>query len=132
MPRSTDGRVTIPSWSPSPSTRRSIPFRWTTDATHPPRAAGQDKARRGDHSRGCEAAPEPRECRPYHLADPWDFHGGAGGARNGLDHDSVANCDGIATIPVSDLGVQIGFLLDSQEDALTGAIHAAFDLDDGS
>ena len=54
------------------------------------------------------------------------------GRHNGLDHDSVANCDGIATISVADLGAQIGFLLDSQEDALTAAIHAAFDLDGGN
>ncbi len=54
------------------------------------------------------------------------------GRANGLHHDSVANCDGIATIPVSDLGPQIGFLLDSQEDELVAAIHAAFDLDGDS
>ncbi len=52
------------------------------------------------------------------------------GIDNGLDHDSVVNCDNITTIAVADLGQQIGFLLDSQEDALTAAIHAAFDLDD--
>ena len=52
------------------------------------------------------------------------------GHDNGLDHDSVVNCDNITTIPVADLGQQIGFLLDSQEEALTAAIHAAFDLDD--
>lgn len=51
------------------------------------------------------------------------------GRDNGLDHDSVVNCDNITTIPASDLGQQIGFLLDSQEDALAAAIHAAFDLD---
>ncbi|MFZ2964171.1 MAG: type II toxin-antitoxin system PemK/MazF family toxin [Rhodoglobus sp.] len=51
------------------------------------------------------------------------------GRDNGLDHDSVVNCDNITTIPASDLGQQIGFLLDSQEDALVAAIHAAFDLD---
>lgn len=49
---------------------------------------------------------------------------------NGLDHDSVVSLDNVTTIPVSDLGPQIGFLLDSQEDALVRAIHAAFDLDD--
>lgn len=54
------------------------------------------------------------------------------GRDNGLDHDSVANCDGIATIPVAGLGVQIGFLLDSQEEALTAPIHAAFDLEGNS
>ncbi len=52
------------------------------------------------------------------------------GRANGLDHDSVVSCDNIATIPVSDLGAQVGFLLDSQEPALIAAIHAAFDLDD--
>jgi mRNA interferase MazF len=52
------------------------------------------------------------------------------GRANGLDHDSVVNCDIITTIPASALGPQIGFLLDSQEDALVRAIHAAFDLDD--
>ena len=52
------------------------------------------------------------------------------GRANGLDHDSVVSLDNITTIPTSDLGPQIGFLLDSQEDALVRAIHAAFDLDD--
>ena len=51
------------------------------------------------------------------------------GRANGLDHQSVVSCDNIVTIPTTDLGRQIGFLLDSQEDALTEAIHAAFDLD---
>jgi mRNA interferase MazF len=50
------------------------------------------------------------------------------GRANGLDHDSVVNCDNIATIEVSDLGPQIGFLLDSQEPELATAIQAAFDL----
>lgn len=51
------------------------------------------------------------------------------GRANGLDHDSVVNCDGITSLLATALGQQIGFLLDSQEDALTAAIHAAFDLD---
>ncbi|HEU4849056.1 MAG TPA: type II toxin-antitoxin system PemK/MazF family toxin [Terrimesophilobacter sp.] len=50
------------------------------------------------------------------------------GPTNGLDHDSVVNCDNIVTIEVSDLGPQLGFLLDSQEPALAAAIQAAFDL----
>ena len=52
------------------------------------------------------------------------------GRANGLDHDSVISLDNVTTIGTSDLGPQIGFLLDSQEDALVRAIHAAFDLDD--
>jgi len=51
------------------------------------------------------------------------------GAANGLDRESVVNLDNIATIPVADLGRQVGFLLAHQEEALTEAIHAAFDLD---
>lgn len=50
------------------------------------------------------------------------------GSANGLDQDSVVNCDNIVTIEVSDLGPQIGFLLESQEPALAAAIQAAFDL----
>lgn len=50
------------------------------------------------------------------------------GRRNGLDHDSVVNCDGLTTILRRDLGPQIGFLLDSQEPDLATAIQAAFDL----
>jgi mRNA interferase MazF len=50
------------------------------------------------------------------------------GRANGLDHDSVVNCDNIVTIEVSDLGPQLGFLLESQEPALATAIQAAFDL----
>jgi mRNA interferase MazF len=51
------------------------------------------------------------------------------GPTNGLEHTSAIACDHITTIPTSTLGRQIGQLLDAQEPALTGAIHAAFDLD---
>lgn len=51
------------------------------------------------------------------------------GAANGLDADGVISCDNIVTVPTSGLGPQIGILLLDQEDALTTAIHAAFDLD---
>lgn len=47
---------------------------------------------------------------------------------NGLDHDCVVSLDNIVTIPTSDLGRMIGYLLPEQELALTEAIHAAFDL----
>jgi len=51
------------------------------------------------------------------------------GRPNGLDHPSVVSLDNIGTIPVADLGRQIGHLLPEQESLLTDAIHAAFDLD---
>jgi mRNA interferase MazF len=51
------------------------------------------------------------------------------GRANGLDRESVITCDNIATIAVSELGEQIGFLLESQESELTQAIVRAFDLD---
>jgi mRNA interferase MazF len=51
------------------------------------------------------------------------------GAANGLGHDSVVNCDNIVTIPKTALGDRIGYLLPTQETALTAAIHAAFDLE---
>ena len=51
------------------------------------------------------------------------------GSANGLDHDCVANLDGVTTIPAASLGHQVGFLLDSQETDLAAALHAAFDLD---
>jgi mRNA interferase MazF len=51
------------------------------------------------------------------------------GQANGLGHDSVVNCDNIVTIPKATLGERIGYLLPAQEDALTAAIHAAFDLE---
>jgi mRNA interferase MazF len=50
------------------------------------------------------------------------------GSRNGLDHDSVVNCDNVFTIPKGDLGRQIGLLLDNQEDALAAAVQHTFDL----
>lgn len=46
------------------------------------------------------------------------------GQENGLERESVVNCDTIATIPAAD----VGQLTDAQEQALTAAIHAAFDL----
>ena len=51
------------------------------------------------------------------------------GPANGLDHACVVSCDNIVTIPKNALGAQLGFLLPTQETALTKAIHAAFDLD---
>ncbi|MFT4165051.1 MAG: type II toxin-antitoxin system PemK/MazF family toxin [Microlunatus sp.] len=51
------------------------------------------------------------------------------GRANGLDHESVINCDSIVTIPVDDLGRQIGVLQPGQEAELAAAIVAAFDLD---
>jgi mRNA interferase MazF len=51
------------------------------------------------------------------------------GPANGLDDRCVVACDHITTIPARMLGQQIGRLLDEQEIDLTGAIHAAFDLD---
>lgn len=51
------------------------------------------------------------------------------GSANGLDQECVVSCDNIVTIPAAALGNQIGVLLPAQEDALTVAIHAAFDLD---
>jgi mRNA interferase MazF len=41
----------------------------------------------------------------------------------------VISCDNVTTILVTDLGEQIGFLLPSQEHALTDALSAAFDLE---
>ena len=51
------------------------------------------------------------------------------GGRNGLDYDCVVNLDNILTIPVIDLGRQLGFLHADQERALSAAIVAAFDLE---
>ncbi len=50
-------------------------------------------------------------------------------ATNGLVEDSAISCDNITTIPANALGAQIGVLLDPQEQALSSAIQAAFDLD---
>ena len=51
------------------------------------------------------------------------------GTVNGLNQPSVVSCDNIQTIPVANLGRQIGYLLASQEPALADAIGNAFDLD---
>jgi mRNA interferase MazF len=48
---------------------------------------------------------------------------------NGVAKRSVVSCDNITTIPVAALGAQIGLLLDRQEQELSHAIEAAFDLD---
>lgn len=50
------------------------------------------------------------------------------GPENGLESRCVVNCDYVATIAGGDLGPQIGLLLSSQEEALSEAIRAAFDL----
>jgi mRNA interferase MazF len=51
------------------------------------------------------------------------------GSANGLDGPSVVSCDNITTIPKTAIGAQIGVLLDDQEQVLSQAIGAAFDLD---
>ena len=51
------------------------------------------------------------------------------GPANGLDHECVVCCDNIVTVPRTAMGRQIGYLLPTQEAALTAAIQAAFDLD---
>ncbi len=48
---------------------------------------------------------------------------------NGLAEPSAVSCDNITTIPTNTLGKQIGVLLDHQEQDLSRAIQAAFDLD---
>jgi mRNA interferase MazF len=50
-------------------------------------------------------------------------------AANGLAGPSVVSCDNITTIPTTTLGQQVGVLFDHQEQALSDAIRAAFDLD---
>jgi mRNA interferase MazF len=50
-------------------------------------------------------------------------------ATNGLAGRSVVSCDNITTIPVHALGKQVGVLLDHQEQPLSDAVRAAFDLD---
>ena len=51
------------------------------------------------------------------------------GPANGLAERSVVSCDNIVTVPKATLKRQIGYLLPTQEPALSAAIHAAFDLD---
>jgi len=51
------------------------------------------------------------------------------GPANGLDAGGVVSCDNIMTIPASALGRQIGVLMAAQEEGLSDAIRAAFDLD---
>ena len=50
-------------------------------------------------------------------------------AANGLEGPSAVSCDNVTTIPTQTLGAQIGVLLDKQEQALSEALRAAFDLD---
>ncbi|MEJ7716833.1 MAG: type II toxin-antitoxin system PemK/MazF family toxin [Thermoleophilaceae bacterium] len=51
------------------------------------------------------------------------------GRTNGLEAESVVSCDNIVTVPSGALGRRIGALLPAQEERLTDAIHAAFDLE---
>jgi mRNA interferase MazF len=51
------------------------------------------------------------------------------GAANGLAAPSVVSCDNVTTVPTGALGEQVGVLLDHQEQLLSEAIRAAFDLD---
>lgn len=47
---------------------------------------------------------------------------------NGLDHDCVALLDKITTIPSAALGRRVGHLHSGQEQHLTDAVRAAFEL----
>jgi mRNA interferase MazF len=51
------------------------------------------------------------------------------GAANGLAGPSAVSCDNIVTVPADALDKQVGVLLDHQEQLLSSAIRAAFDLD---
>jgi mRNA interferase MazF len=51
------------------------------------------------------------------------------GPANGLDRDSVVSCDNITTIPRSSIGRLLGYFQPVQEQALSQAIAAAYDLD---
>lgn len=51
------------------------------------------------------------------------------GEANGLEEASVVACDHVTTIPKHALGALVGLLLDEQEQSLSAAIRAAFDLD---
>jgi mRNA interferase MazF len=51
------------------------------------------------------------------------------GHRNGLDADSVINCDNVAAIDARLVGRGVGVLQPDQEVALARAIATAFDLD---
>ena len=50
------------------------------------------------------------------------------GPENGLEHESVINCDNITTIRRSELLQEIGILTEDQDHALAAAISHAFDL----
>jgi mRNA interferase MazF len=50
------------------------------------------------------------------------------GVANGLAGPSVVSCENVTTIPAATLGDQIGVLLENQEQALSDAIVAAFEL----
>ncbi|ANQ75717.1 MULTISPECIES: type II toxin-antitoxin system PemK/MazF family toxin [Rhodococcus] len=51
------------------------------------------------------------------------------GIANGVDADSVISCENVTTIPSSALGRNIGYLLPAQEESLSAAVRAAFDLE---
>ncbi len=50
-------------------------------------------------------------------------------AANGLAEPSVVSCDNVTTIPADALGKQVGVLFDHQEQMLSEAVSAVFDLD---
>ena len=48
--------------------------------------------------------------------------------RNGVDGQCVVSCDNIMTVPKSEVGKLVGYLLPSQESELAMAIAFAFEL----
>jgi mRNA interferase MazF len=74
------------------------------------------------HLKAVTIAPITRTVRGLSTEVPVD-------RMNGLSGPSVVSCDNITTIRTASLGARIGVLLDHQEQGLSRAIQAAFDLD---
>lgn len=51
------------------------------------------------------------------------------GRANGLDRDGVVSCDNVVTVPKTSIGRHLGYLFPAQEEQLTEAILAAYDLE---
>ena len=69
-----------------------------------------------------------RDDRTDHIDRPRHSHRGGRRPDNGLENHSVINCDNILTIPIRDVGRQIGWLLPRQEPDLARAVNHAFGL----
>ena len=96
---------------------------------NPHRPARQVTAGAGPHAGACSPVPRDGDGCSDHTTIRGLSTEVAVDAANGLAGPSVVSCDNVTTMLADASGKQVGVLLDHQEQMLSNAVSAAFDLD---